>query len=111
MVIERYPHKLTFTTQATEDVYDENTGEWIIGQPGAEVTVNCRATPAGAGKKKQGKDGQLTEYTYDLGIEYDPSFNAPQNAVVSITGVNDKVMFTGELGGYQIGNQSIIGWI
>jgi hypothetical protein len=60
MVIERYPHKLIYTTKASEDVYDENTGNWIPGAPGAEATYICRANPAGAGRKKAGKDGQLT---------------------------------------------------
>lgn len=111
MVIERYPHKLIYTTKASEDVYDENTGTWIPGAPGVEKDYSCRARPAGAGKKKTGKDGQLTEYAYDLGFEYDPNFDVPQNAVVKLIGVNDQVIFEGELGGYQIGNASILGWI
>ena len=111
MVIERYPHKLVYQTASTEDVYDEDAGTWIPGQPGIEGIVNCRARPAGAGKKKPSKDGTLTEYAYDLAFEYDENFNVPQNAQIKIMGVNDEVMYSGELGGYQIGNASIIGWI
>ena len=110
-MVERYPHKLVSSSAGTPDYYNEETGEWVPGAPGAEVIVNCRALPAGAGKKKPGKDGLLTEYAYDLGIEYDPQFNLPQNARVKILGVNDQVIFEGDLGGYQIGNASIIGWI
>jgi hypothetical protein len=110
-MVERHPHKMIYTTLATPDVYDENTGQWMPGQSGADVIINCRARPAGAGKKKAGKDGQLTEYAYDLGFEYDPNFNVPPNAVVRIIGVNDRLIFEGELKGYQIGNESILGWI
>jgi hypothetical protein len=113
-MVVRHPHKLIYATKATEDVYNEETGEWIPGQPGADVILNCRATPSGqskAGRKKMGKDGQLTEYSYDLGFEYDENFNIPQNAMVRIIGINDQVIFQGELGGYQIGNESISGWI
>lgn len=110
-MVARYPHKLIYTTKATDDVYDENTGTWITGQPGEEKEYSCRARPAGSGKKKARKDGQLTEYAYDLGFEYDANFNVPQNAVVRIIGVSDQMIFEGELGGYQIGNASILGWI
>lgn len=110
-MVERYPHKLVSSMPGTEDFYDEGSGTWVPGQPGIEVTVNCRANPAGASKKKTGKDGALTEYAYDLGIEYDSQFNLPQHARVKILGVNDQLIFEGDLGGYQIGNASIIGWI
>jgi len=113
-MVERYPHRLIYATLATADVYDQDTGTWIPGQPGEEKEYACRATPSGqskAGKKKMGKDGQLTEYTYDLAFEYDQNIDVPQNAMVRILGVNDQLIFTGELGGYQIGNVSIAGWI
>jgi len=110
-MINRYPHKLLYITLASADVYDESTGNWIPGLPGEEKEYSCRARPAGAGKKKAGKDGQLTEYAYDLGFEYDENFDIPQNARVRIIGVNDQLIFDGTLGGYQVGNESILGWI
>lgn len=110
-MVSRYPHKLIYSAPGSEDVYDENTGQYIPGTPGVQMEVSCRARPNGAGNKKPNKDGVLTDYSYDLGIEYDPAFSIAQNAQVQIIGVNGQVMFTGELQGYQIGNASILGWI
>jgi hypothetical protein len=107
---EQYIHKLSYTSKATEDVYDQATGTWIVGVPGADVTVICRAKPNGSGRRKPNKDGVLTEYSFDLGFPISTQ-DIPQHAHVRITGVRDELLFEGELMGYQVGEYSILGWI
>jgi hypothetical protein len=107
---EQYIHKLTYTTKVTDDVYDQETGQWIVGAPGADVTVICRAKPNGSGRRKPNKDGVLTEYSFDLGFPI-TTRDIPQHAHVKITGVRDELLFEGELMGYQVGEYSILGWI
>lgn len=108
---ERYPHKLVYTAKASADVFDQVTGTWIPGKPGLNITLSCRAKPNVVGRKKSNKDGVQTEYSYDLGFPYDPSFDIPANAQVRIVGLNGNLILEGELMGYQVGTRSIIGWI
>ena len=107
---EQYIHKMTYGTKISPDVYDEATGQWIIGESGPDVTIACRAKPNGSGRKKPNKDGVATEYSFDLGFPIDTQ-EIPKNALVKITGVRDELLFEGELQGYQIGTRSILGWI
>lgn len=107
---EQYIHKLSFTKKATEDVYDEETGQWIPGATGEVVTFNCRARPNGSGRKKANKDGVLTEYSYDIGIPVE-IVELPGNTQVKITGVRNEILFEGEMMGCQVGAKSILGWV
>lgn len=108
---EQYIHRMTYNTKATPDVYDQATGQWIVGQPGVDMIIACRAEPNRSGRMKPNKDGVLTEYSYDLGFPISTQDLPEKNALVKITGVRDELLFEGELQGYQIGLRSILGWI
>lgn len=107
---EQYIHKLTFFTKGSPDVYDEETGQWVPGIPGAEVTIECRAKPNGSGRKKANRDGVLTEYSFDIGIPVE-TVELPGDTKVKITGVRNEVIFEGEMMGCQVGERSILGWV
>jgi len=107
---EQYIHKLTYQEKISGDVYDQEKGTWSVGALGGIVEVACRAKPNGSGRKKPNKDGMLTEYSFDLGFPYDTQ-DIPKNTPVRITGVQDELLFEGELMGMQRGERSILGWI
>lgn len=110
IMVGRYPHTLTYETADSGGEYDLETGEYTPVVPGEQMLVACRATPQSEGSTKLGKGGAIQEYSYDLafpkGIE-----PIPENTIVSIYGINDELLYKGEMIQFQEGVYSVRGWV
>lgn len=59
-----YPDTISFTT-IPESVYDEQTGQWLTGEP-IEEEYPCRAEAASGNGKVKGVDGERTDYDWNI---------------------------------------------
>ena len=110
MAGSRYPHTLTYTTPESGGEYDPETGEYTPVVPGEEILIECRATPRSEGRAISGKGGILQDYSYDLGFPKGTA-RIPENTLVTIYGINDEELYSGELIQFQEGVHSVRGWV
>jgi hypothetical protein len=109
-MIEQYPHRLTYRTAATEDIWDDVNGGWIPGTPGAEITVRCRAIPAGSGKTVLDKDGVTVDYKYDLAFPLSVE-QIPDGIEVEVVKQTEEVIVKDRIIRHFIGQLHGRGWI
>lgn len=62
-MIEQYPHSIEITVKTTPS--QDGDGNYVSGT-NAVYTFDCRAEVNGTGRKIAGKDGTLTDYTFDV---------------------------------------------
>ena len=110
MAGSRYPHTLTYTTPESGGEYDPETGEYTPVVPGEEILIECRATPRSEGRVITGKGGILQDYSIDLGFPKGTA-RIPENTLVTIYGINDEELYSGELIQFQEGVHSVRGWV
>ena|SRR5690606_20715150 len=110
MVDSRFPHIFKFTTPGTDGGYDEDSGTWVEPTPGTVVEIPCRAKPNSAGRKERTHDGTMLEYNFDLGFPKGTQ-KIQVGVIATILGVDNEVLFTGELLRFQEGVYSVRGWI
>lgn len=108
-MIEQYPHTLSYATQGTPDVWDDELG-WIPGVPGVTASLDCRATPSGAGKRVKNQDGIMVDYNYDLAfpVDTDP---IPVGTLVTVTGLDGQKLVSEPLLGWMSGQLHCRGWV
>lgn len=109
-MIEQYPHRLTYRTEATEDTWDDVNGGWIPGTPGVEITVRCRVIPEGSGKTVLNTDGAKVNYSYDLAFPLEVS-KIPDGIEVEVMNEKGEVIVKDRLIRHFIGQLHGRGWI
>lgn len=109
-MVEQYPHTLSYATAGTEDVWDDANGGWIPGTPGVTATLDCRATPSGAGKRVKNQDGVMVDYNYDLAFPLG-TIPIPVGTIVTVVGLDLQVLVVEPLLGWMSGQLHCRGWV
>lgn len=109
-MIEQYPHRLIYRTEATEAVWDDVNGGWIPGIPGVVVIVRCRAIPEGAGKTVLNTDGARVNYGFDLAFPLGIA-KIPDGTEVEVANESDELIVKDRLIRHFEGQLHGRGWI
>lgn len=84
-MVVRFPHTITYTTEATEGHFDEN-GNWVEGTQGITVTEPCRAQPNERSEYITNEaDGTRTEFSFVIHLRKGIA-SIPVGIQVEITG-------------------------
>lgn len=113
MLVDQYPDSLSFISEGTPAVYDDETGNWTPAVPGATISTDCRYEASSGNGWIPAADGTRTNYS---GIIYMP-LTAPiikTGTTVTITekreGIADNV-FTDEVLRFHRGQLNARIWV